>query len=136
MGKRKKQHRTKKPLTKPLSQKPKLPSPNQEINAILQLSHYRQARLLTLGRLIFFSTETGDAWILDPDGGRARCLSLDGEKQTVSIHETPAGFSLDWDSEFRIKGRLFTALEYSGPVRTILGYPTRQIEEAILQRDV
>ena len=136
MGKRKKPSRTKKPQSKPISQNPKHPSLSQEINTIVQLSHQREARLLTLGQLIFFSTETGDAWILDPDEGRARCLSLDGEKQPVTIKENSTGLGIDWDSEYRIKGSLFTVLEYSGPVRTILGYPTRQIEEAIRQRGV
>lgn len=134
MGKRKNRSRIKKPQSKPLVQNPKHSSISQEINTIIQLSHQREARLLSLGRLIFFSTQTGDAWILDPDEGRARCLSLDGEKQPFTINETPTGFSIDWDSEYRIKGRLFTVLEYSGSVRTILGYPTLQLEEAILQR--
>ena len=134
MGKRKKPSRTKKPQSKPIGQNPKHPSLSQEINTIVQLSHQREARLLTLGKLIFFSTETGDAWILDPDGGRARCLSLDGEKRPFSFNETSAGSGIDWDSEYRIKGSLFTVLEFSGPVRTILGYPIRQIEEAIRQQ--
>lgn len=134
MGKRKNRSRIKKPQSKPLVQNPKHSSISQEINTIIQLSHQREARLLSLGRLVFFSTQTGDAWILDPDEGRARCLSLDGEKQPFTINETPTDFSIDWDSEYRIKGRLFTVLEYSGSVRTILGYPTLQLEEAILQR--
>ena len=136
MGKRKKRSRTNKPQSKPISQKPKHPSLSQEINTIVQFSHQRESRLLTPGRLIFFSTATGDAWILDPDEGRARCLSLDGEKQPFTINETSAEQGIDWDSEYRIKGSLFTVLEYSGSVRTILGYPTRQIEEAIRQRGV
>ena len=136
MGKRKKRSKIKKPQSKPISQKPKRPSLSQEINTIIQMSHQREARLLTLGRLIFFSTETGDAWILDPDQGRARCLSLDGEKQPVTINENAVDSIFDWDSEYRIKGSLFTVLEYSGPVRTVLGYPTRHIEEAIRQRGV
>ncbi|MFH0997932.1 MAG: hypothetical protein V1844_20890 [Pseudomonadota bacterium] len=136
MGKRKKRSKAQKPQSKPISQNSKHPSLSQEINTIIQLSHQREARLLTLGRLIFFSTETGDAWILDPDEARARCLSLDGEKQPIAIHEATAGLGFDWDSEYQIKGSLFTVLEYSGPVRTILGYPTRKIEEAIRQRGV
>jgi hypothetical protein len=134
MGKRKKRSGIKKPQSKPVSQNPKPPSLSQEINTIIQLSRQREARLLTLGKLIFFSTETGDAWILDPDEGRARCLSIDGEKHPIPIIEASPGSGIDWDSEYRIKGSLFTVLEYSGSVRTILGYPTRQIEEAIRQQ--
>lgn len=136
MGKRKKRSRTKKPQSKPVIQNPKQPFLSQDINTIIQLSHQREARLLKLGRLVFFSTETGDAWILDPDHGRAKCLSLDGDKQPFTIKETSADFGIDWDAEYRIKGSLFTVLEYSGSVRTILGYPTRSIEEAIRQQGV
>lgn len=136
MGKRKKKAGATKPLPKPVSQSLKHPTIHQEINTIIQSSLHREKRLMTLGRLIFFSTETGDAWILDPDEGRARCLSLDGEKQPFPIKEGASGAGIEWDSEFRIKGSLFTVLEYSGPVRTILGYPTHQIEEAIRQRGV
>jgi hypothetical protein len=145
MGKRKKRSRTKKPQSKPISQKPKLQSLSQkpknqslslEINTIVQFSHQRELHLIAPGRLIFFSTATGDAWILDPDEGRAKCLCLDGEKQPFTINETSAGHSIDWDSEYRIKGSLFTVLEYSGSVRTILGYPTLQIEAAIRQGGV
>lgn len=139
MEKRNKPSRTRKPQPKPLSHQdslsPKPPSLNQAgislANTIIQLSHKREAQLLTLGKLIFFSTKTGDAWILDPDEGQARCLSLDGEKLPFTVNESSADFGIDWDSEYRIKGRLFTVLEYSGPVRTILGYPTHHIEEAI-----
>lgn len=136
MGKRKKRSRTKKSQSRPVIQNPKQPFLSQDINTIIQLSHQREARLLKLGRLVFFSTETGDAWILDPDQGRAKCLSLDGDKQPVTIKETSADFGIDWDAEYRIKGSLFTVLEYSGSVRTILGYPTRSIEEAIRQQGV
>jgi hypothetical protein len=133
MGKRKKPSKTKIPLSKPASQNPKYPHLSQEINTIVQLSQHREARLITLGKLIFFSTKTGDAWILDTDKGLAKCLSRDGEKQAFTINETSPDIAIVWDSEYRIKGSLFTVLEYSGSICSILGYPTRQIEEAIQQ---
>jgi hypothetical protein len=144
MGKRKKPSRSKKtqPVktqsaktqsAKPRIQHPKPPSLSQEINTTVQFSHQREARLSTLGRLVFFSTQTGDAWILDPVKGLARCLSCDGEKQPITISDKLPGSDIEWNSEYRIKGSLFTVLEYSGSVRSILGYPTRQIEEAVRQ---
>jgi hypothetical protein len=133
MGKRKKPFKTKIPLSKPISQNPKYLHFSQEVNTIVQLSQHREARLTTLGKLIFFSTKTGDAWILDTDKGLAKCLSRDGEKQAFTINETSQDHAIVWDSEYRIKGSLFTVLEYSGSVCSILGYPIRQIEEAIEQ---
>jgi hypothetical protein len=133
MGKRKNQARTKTPVSKPSGQNLKYPHLHQEVNTIVQLSQHREARLTTLGKLILFSTKTGDAWILDSDRGLAKCLSRDGEKQSVILTETSSDHAIDWDAEYRIKGSLFTVLEFSGSVSSILGYPTRQIEEAIQQ---
>ncbi len=133
MGKRKNPARTKTPLSKPTGQNSKHPHLHQEVNTIIQLSQRREARLTTLGKLIFFSTKTGDAWILDADRGLAKCLSRDGEKQPVPFTEAAADHPIGWDAEYRIKGSLFTVLEFSGSVSSILGYPTRQIEEATQQ---
>lgn len=133
MGKRKNPARTKIPLSKPTGQNSKYPHLHQEVNTIIQLSQHREARLTALGKLILFSTGTGDAWILDADKGLAKCLSRDGEKQPVRLSDTSSDHAVDWDAEYRIKGSLFTVLEFSGSVSSILGYPTRQIEEAIQQ---
>lgn len=43
----------------------------------------------TLGPLLFFSTETGDAWVLDPADHLALCLARDGEPLPANIIETP-----------------------------------------------
>ena len=36
-----------------------------------------QACTVRLGRIVFFSSETGDAWMLDPEDGYAVCLVRD-----------------------------------------------------------
>src|SRR6267143_7144300 len=36
-------------------------------------------RFVTIGQLVLFSTETGDAWLLDPADRRAARLARDGE---------------------------------------------------------
>ncbi len=132
MGKRKNPSKTKNPQTKPIGQISKHPHLCQEVNTIVQLSRHRESRLTVLGKLVFFSTKTGDAWILDAEKWLAKCLSRDGEKLPFTINEFP-DHAIEWDSEYRIKGSLFVVLEYSGSVCSILGYPTRQIEEAIQQ---
>ena len=45
-------------------------------------------RVVTLGPLVFFSTETGDGWMLDPQDGLANCLARDGDPLPVDIKET------------------------------------------------
>ncbi len=105
----------------------------QEVNTIVQLALGREARIITLGKLLLFSTETGDAWMLNPADGLSLCLVRDGEKQPVVINETSSSLGIEWNSGYRIKGNIFMAMEHSGQMYSIMGYPIREIETAILQ---
>ena len=87
--------------------------------------------IVTLGPVVFFSTETGDAWMLDPEDGAALCLARGYQPQPYTITETPGTFSIRWDAQYSIAGEEFVVTESSGRMRRILGYPTRKIEKAI-----
>jgi hypothetical protein len=52
------------------------------------------SRIVTVGELILFSTETGDAWLLDPADGLAARLARDGEKEPIHIEETDTTFAI------------------------------------------
>ena len=43
-----------------------------EARYIIRCAQDRAGRVVTLNQLIFFSTPTGDAWMLDPDDHLAR----------------------------------------------------------------
>jgi hypothetical protein len=45
-------------------------------------------RVVTVGQLVLFSTETGDAWLLDPADQLAARLARDGEPEPIHIEET------------------------------------------------
>src|SRR5580693_5668017 len=47
-------------------------------------------RIVTVGQLVLFSTETGDAWLLDPADRLAARLARDGENEPIHIEETGA----------------------------------------------
>jgi hypothetical protein len=81
--------------------------------------------------LILFSTETGDAWILDPEDSLALCLARDGDRQPFTVTETATNFGIEWNAEYRIEGDRFIVAEQSGRIRTIIGYPTREILRAV-----
>ena len=49
-------------------------------NYIINRAQNYDSRVVSLGSFIFFSTETGDAWMLDYKEGVALCLVKDGEK--------------------------------------------------------
>jgi hypothetical protein len=102
-----------------------------ESNYILNRAQNYESLVVSLGSLIFFSTETGDAWMLDYKDGLALCLAKVGEKQPFRIVETPEKFAIEWNVTYQIEGDKFVVIQKSGQVRTILGYPTEEISKAI-----
>jgi hypothetical protein len=90
-------------------------------------------RIVAVGQLVLFSTDTGDAWLLDPADLLAARLSRNGETEPVHIEETDTTFGIDWPGSYRIDGPAFVyADRRSGRVVTILGYPTDQLTETIV----
>ena len=55
---------------------------------------------VTLGSLIFFSTDNGDAWVLDFDDRLALCLALEGKAQPYRIVETDTRFAIEWNAKY------------------------------------
>jgi hypothetical protein len=53
------------------------------------------SRIVTIGELILFSTQTGDAWLLDPADRLAARLARDGEREPIHIEETDTTFAID-----------------------------------------
>ena len=106
-------------------------SVNKEADYIIKKAQARDSRVVWLGGLVFFSTQTGDAWVLDPTDKLALCLARDGERQNFSMLETPTNFQIAWEAQYHIDGETFAVCTKDGRVRTILGYPTREIEHTI-----
>jgi len=87
-------------------------------------------RVVTIGGLVLFSTETGDAWLLDPSDALAARLAHDGEPEPIHIEETDTTFAIGWKGHYRIEGPAFVYLDRdSGRVTTILGYPTHKLNQ-------
>lgn len=105
-----------------------------EAEYIIRKAQELDARVVTLGNLAFFSTSTGDAWILDPEDHLALCLARDGAKQAYTILETDSSFQIGWNAQYEIRGGAFIVATADGRVRTVLGYPTEEIARAIQQR--
>jgi hypothetical protein len=103
----------------------------EEASYIIDRAKERDGRIVTLGSLILFSTETGDAWMLDPEDGFALCLARDGVEQPFTIFDTPTQFGIEWNADYQIDGDAFIVADRSGGVRTIIGYPTREILQAM-----
>ncbi len=90
------------------------------------------SRIVTLPQLLLFSTETGDAWLLDPSDHLAVPLARDGDPLPVYLEETDKNFAIGWTGTYRIDGAAFVyADKESMRVRTILGYPTQKITQLV-----
>jgi len=90
-----------------------------------------EARFVTLGPLIFFSTDTCDAWMLDRKDGLAVCLARGGERQAYSICESASGYAIEWNGRFELLNETFVYADNAGNVRSVLGYPMAEIRRAL-----
>jgi hypothetical protein len=109
-------------------------SVNNEAKYIAQLAQKHEARIVTLGMLILFSTESGDAWMLDPTDSLALCLARAGEPLSYRIIETATNFVIDWDYQYQIEDDTFTVTSRVGRTSSIVGYQLEQIKIAIGRR--
>ena len=76
------------------------------------------------------STETGDAWLLDPADRLAARLARDGESEPIHIEETDTTFAIGWKGRYRLEGLAFVYSDRdTGRVATILGYPIEKLSQ-------
>lgn len=88
-------------------------------------------RLVVIGQLVLFSTDTGDAWLLDVTDQLALRLARDGDPQAIHLEETDTTFAIEWKGRYSIEGPAFVYADRdTGRVTTILGYPTQKITQA------
>jgi len=99
-----------------------------EIRYIQRRAAEHDDRYVTVGSLALFSTDTGDAWLLDPEDHLAVRLARDGGPEQIYFEETDTNYTIGWKGIYRIEGRAFLYIERkSWRIITILGYPTVEI---------
>ena len=102
-----------------------------EADYIINRAQEYDSRVVSLGSLIFFSTETGDAWMLDCEDGLALNLAIAGDKQPFRILETSEKIAIEWNANYHIEEDKFIVTQQSGHIKTIIGYPTAEILKTI-----
>jgi hypothetical protein len=101
-----------------------------EVGYIQRRAAAHDGRIVTIGQLILFSTETGDAWLLDPADQLAARLARDGESEPIHIEETDTTFAIGWKGHYRIDGLAFVYSDRdTGRLTTILDYPTDKLSQ-------
>jgi hypothetical protein len=102
----------------------------KEIKYIQGRAAEHDGRFVTIGPLVFFSTETGDAWMLDPSDQLAARLARSGDPEPIDFRETDTNYAIGWKGNYRIDGRAFVYTDRkSGRVTAITGYPTAKIAQ-------
>jgi hypothetical protein len=101
-----------------------------ELRYIQRRAAEHDSRFVIVGVLALFSTETGDAWILDPADHLAARVARDGDPEPLYFEETDATFAIGWKGNYHIDGNAFVYIDSdTGRMSSIIGYPTRKIAE-------
>ncbi len=102
-----------------------------EIGYIQDKAADHDQRMVSLGPFILFSTETGDAWLLDATDKLAVRLARDGDPEPIHLKQTDTSFVIGWKGHYHIEGPAFIYSDRdTGRVTTIIGYPTKKIAQA------
>jgi hypothetical protein len=102
-----------------------------EVRYIQKKAAAHDGRVVTLGQLVLFSTDTGDAWLLEVSDRLAARVARDGDPEPIQLEETDSSFAIGWKGHYDINGPAFIYTDYdTGRVTAILGYPTQKITQA------
>ena len=101
-----------------------------EVRHIQRRAAEHDGRIVSVGQQVLFSTESGDAWLLDPLDHLAARLARDGDPEPIHIEDTDTTFAIEWKGQYRIEGGTFVYVEgHSGRMTAIFGYPTRKLAQ-------
>jgi hypothetical protein len=96
----------------------------------VEIGNSGDSHIVTLGPLVFFSTGSRDAWLLDREENFALGLCRDGDLQPFRVVDTPEQFAIEWTADFTIDGDIFVVHERTGRVFSVSGYPAAEIAAA------
>jgi hypothetical protein len=132
------------PVTQPTNQRgsasKQLPQKSLRIAKEVRYIQIRAAehdgRIVNIGPLVLFSTQTGDAWILDPADQLAARLAYDGDPLALYIEETDTNYAIGWQGCYRIENDTFVYEDNETQrLIAIRGYPTQLLLRAIAKAD-
>ena len=99
-----------------------------EVGYIQRRAAEHDERVVSFGQIVLFSTESGDAWLLDASDHLAARLARDGDPEPIQIEDTETTFAIGWKGQYRIEGSAFVYMDGdTGRATAILGYPTQKL---------
>jgi len=99
-----------------------------EVRYIQRRASEHDERVVSFGQIVVFSTESGDAWLLDTSDHLAARLARDGDPEPIQIEDTETTFAIGWKGQYRIEGPTFIYTDWdTGRTTTVIGYPTQKL---------
>jgi len=99
-----------------------------EVRYIQRRAAEHDERVVSFGQIVLFSTESGDAWLLDASDHLAARLARDGDAEPIQIEDTETTFAIGWKGQYRIEGPTFIYTGWNtGRTTTVIGYPTQKL---------
>src|ERR1700745_642022 len=72
-----------------------------EVRYIQRQAAHQQGRIVTVGQLIMFATETGEAGLPPPADRLAARLARAGNSEPIHIEETDTTLAIGWKGRYR-----------------------------------
>lgn len=86
----------------------------------------------TLGVFIFFTTESGDGWVLEISAMDALQVAKAGKIVKVEIEENPETIEVNWSHKFSIQDKKFVVTSYKNKKQTIFEeYPAHRLKTLV-----
>lgn len=104
---------------------------NKEIAYLLDCTMNGLSKVISLNKLILFSTDDGDAWMIDSEDKGALCLMRGFERQPFTAFDTEDHFYVKWELRYIIDGERFLVKGDDGKVAAYFNYPVLEILERI-----
>ena len=99
-----------------------------EVEKIRKFASEKKEKVLSIGVFILFSSESGDAWLLEISDMDALKVSENGEDLEFKIEENPETLEINWSHRFAIKKKKFVVRSYiNKSEETYSNYPTHRI---------
>lgn len=103
-----------------------------EIEKVQQAAAEKKQTLRELGVFIFFSSEEGDAWLLEMTEQDLVQVAAEGNALEAPVDENPETIEINWSHSFQIRDRQMYLTSYEDKKETILeDAPTQQVNAAI-----
>ncbi len=103
-----------------------------EIAKLQEVAAKKEKMIKPLGVFIMFSTDEGDAWLLEISEMDALQVAEKGEKIEIEMNENPETIEINWSHHFSIRKKQFITTAYADKKETIWpDYPAHSIFAAI-----